>query len=119
MSDTLPAPLIDLEGLGERAAAFARASRSPATRRAYKSDWTHFCGLGDLHRTRDAACGAGDRRDVSGGPCWPAARHTGRGKGLTGRRMRLLELVDLADMLGRVRELETDARSYLMQNRTH
>src|SRR5215472_5375224 len=42
MSDTLPAPLIDLEGLGERAAAFARASRSPATRRAYGSDWRHF-----------------------------------------------------------------------------
>jgi hypothetical protein len=46
MSDALPAPLIDLEGLGERAAAFARSSRSPATRRAYKSDWTHFAAWG-------------------------------------------------------------------------
>jgi site-specific recombinase XerD len=32
----------ELEGLGARAAAFARASKSPATERAYASDWRYF-----------------------------------------------------------------------------
>lgn len=36
-------------------------------------------------------------------------RHAGSGKGLLRRRMRLLEMIDLADMLRRVAELETDA----------
>ncbi|MBV8737743.1 MAG: hypothetical protein JO007_10890 [Alphaproteobacteria bacterium] len=38
-----------------------------------------------------------------------AARHRGGIEGLPGRRMRLLEVIDFADMLGRMGELEADA----------
>ena len=38
----LPALLPDLVDLGTRAADFARAARSPATERAYRSDWADF-----------------------------------------------------------------------------
>jgi integrase len=44
MAETLPALLIDLVHIGARAAEFARTSRSAATERAYKSDWTDFSG---------------------------------------------------------------------------
>jgi integrase len=40
--DLLPAVRPDLADLGERAAAFARASRSTATERAYRADWADF-----------------------------------------------------------------------------
>jgi site-specific recombinase XerC len=38
----VPAPLVDLAELGARAADFARASRSPATVKCYRSDWADF-----------------------------------------------------------------------------
>lgn len=44
MAETLPALLVDLDDLGIRAAEFARASRSLATMRAYRSDWADFTG---------------------------------------------------------------------------
>ncbi|HEV2303171.1 MAG TPA: site-specific integrase [Stellaceae bacterium] len=42
MTERLPAVPIDLSELGARAAEFARASRAPATERAYRSDWADF-----------------------------------------------------------------------------
>src|ERR1700758_861225 len=36
-------------------------------------------------------------------------RHAGRGKGLAGRRMRLLEVIDFADMPRGMSQLESDA----------
>ena len=54
----------------------------------------------DPFRKRDGVCAA-----LAG----YAARHANGTERLSGRRMRLLEMVDLADMLGRMRELETDA----------
>lgn len=44
MGETLPALPLDLEEIGARAAELARYSRSPATERAYRSDWTDFAG---------------------------------------------------------------------------
>jgi integrase len=49
--ETLPALPVDLVRLGTRAAEFARTSRSPATERAYRSDWADFarwCELAGL-----------------------------------------------------------------------
>jgi site-specific recombinase XerD len=43
----MPAPLLTLEELAGRAQDFARATRAPATLRAYRADWTDFttwCG---------------------------------------------------------------------------
>jgi integrase len=51
MVETLPALPVDLVRLGTRAAEFARTSRSPATERAYRSDWADFarwCELAGL-----------------------------------------------------------------------
>ena len=51
MVETLPALPVDLVRLGARAAEFARTSRSPATERAYRSDWADFarwCELAGL-----------------------------------------------------------------------
>src|SRR5262245_28972829 len=51
MAETLPALPVDLIRLGTRAAEFARTSRSPATERAYRSDWADFarwCELAGL-----------------------------------------------------------------------
>lgn len=42
-------------------------------------------------------------------PARYGARHDGAIEGLPGLRMRLLEVIDLADMLGRVGQLEADA----------
>jgi site-specific recombinase XerD len=42
MAETLPALPVDLAALGARAAEFARLARSPATVRAYQSDWADF-----------------------------------------------------------------------------
>lgn len=39
----LPAPILDLGEVGTRAAEFARGAQSPATQRAYSSDWADFC----------------------------------------------------------------------------
>jgi integrase len=53
MAETLPAPLVDLADLGARAADFARASRSVATLRVYRSDWADFsawCTIVNLER---------------------------------------------------------------------
>jgi integrase len=47
MAETLPAIPVDLAELGARAADFARFSRSPATERAYRSDWADFAGWCD------------------------------------------------------------------------
>ena len=44
MAETLPALPVDLSDLAARAAEFARSSRSAATERAYRSDWTDFSG---------------------------------------------------------------------------
>jgi len=44
MTETLPALPVDLSDLAARAAEFARSSRSAATERAYRSDWTDFSG---------------------------------------------------------------------------
>ena len=48
MVETLPALPVDLVRLGVRAAEFARTSRSPATERAYRSDWADFTGWCEL-----------------------------------------------------------------------
>ena len=54
MAETLPALPVDLSDLAARAAEFARSSRSAATERAYRSDWTNRDAIGPRRATAAA-----------------------------------------------------------------
>jgi integrase len=59
LSETLPARIVSLADLSARAADFARASRSVATLRAYRTDWADFTawcdGMGQTPMPSDPA----------------------------------------------------------------
>ncbi len=54
----VPAGLVVTPEAVERARDFARAARSEATRRAYASDWAHFCDWCEAHHGQPLPAGA-------------------------------------------------------------